>query len=205
MTTSEDNTLTSADPITETTHDGSGSGDYWDYSTLEPETRDPSYYDTKDPSDYETVAPEEPTTTTERTTTQAVSTTLSDQEIRCKHLNEIRANYTICCKYPGLVANYADLEICQENCTASYDPRYDPYGFLCCANQCVLEALSALECPEDESEKCSVNSEGLVMSFMLSVGNDTVWEPVIRASVERCVLDTVESEDSYNCARYSLM
>lgn len=63
----------------------SGSGDYYD-TTYQAETRDPSYYDTQSGAHYTDAA-----------------TSPDPRRERCSYLNNIRANYTICCKYPGLV------------------------------------------------------------------------------------------------------
>lgn len=74
--------------------EGSGSGDY-EETSFQPETRDPSYYDTGS-GDYDI-------TDYDYSTTTQQSFKYSE---RCQYLNEVRANYTICCKYPGLVIEY---------------------------------------------------------------------------------------------------
>lgn len=164
-------------PQIKTQDDGSGSQYEYHYedTTYEPETRDPSYYDTGS-GDYITDAPTSP-----------------DPHVqRCMYLNDIRANYTVCCKYPGLVIWYWQMEACRKKCR-----REDRDDDQCCILPCCLYYLGVLV--EGEGDQWNVDYRGLAYSFLLSVGNDTVWMPVIEGSTQRCYDDNLGAVEGYQC------
>lgn len=58
----------------------------------------------------------------------------------------------------------------------------------CCELTCCFQKLGVLttQVNEDESKQVDVDWRGLVYSFLLSVGNDTLWTPVVNETVKRC-------------------
>jgi hypothetical protein len=84
-----------------------------------------------------------------------------------------------CCKSPDLTALSWQVDYCYDDlCKNNTDE--------CCAFICLFKLLGFAQFPEDRNEPAVLDPEGLVYSFMLSVDNDTSWEPVIRNSVKRC-------------------
>lgn len=47
-----------------------------------------------------------------------------DEEVQCYVLNEVRANFTFCCKYPILVIEESDYNKCEEECSRVADEHY---------------------------------------------------------------------------------
>lgn len=101
---------------------------------------------------------------------------------RCKFLNKVRANFTICCEYPTLVMWATDLNICEEQCASEGEPNDN-----CCILACCFIKIGALR--QSEGGPIEVDPNGLIYSFLLSVGNDTQWLPVITESTQRCYDD----------------
>lgn len=69
----------------------------------------------------------------------------------------------------------------------------------CCLRICSLKQIEVLLFSTDPNMKPQVNYEGLTYSFLLSIDNDTRWEPVIRASTSRCYYDQFGTTDGYQC------
>lgn len=118
--------------------------------------------------------------------TYTQKTTEDPHITKCKYLNSIRANYTICCKYPGLVLWRYQYEECGVEC-AEAEKNPDDRG--CCMLVCCFKKIGVLKFPDDPKQPAKIDPEGFVYSFLLSVGNDTAWEPVIRKSTRRCYDD----------------
>jgi len=73
------------------------------------------------------------------------------------------------------------VDECKDECNNNSDE--------CCNHRCIIKKIGFATYPEDPTQPDMIEPEGLVYSFMLSVDNDTTWEPVIRNSVKRCYDD----------------
>lgn len=89
-----------------------------------------------------------------------------------------------------------ELIPCNQQC-------YDAADVGCCVGRCCYVdkmKLFTLTLADDGSiAKVDMNTDGVVASFMMSVGNDTRWEPVIRTAVERCYTDIWNTENGMSC------
>jgi hypothetical protein len=110
------------------------------------------------------------------------------EENSCTYLNNIRANFTICCRYPTFVIWKWQYNECVDHCS-TFD--------LCCFAICTLQKLDVLEIEDDGD--ASISAQGLIVAFMLSVGNDTQWLPVITDSVHRCHDQFANGGGDYKC------
>lgn len=133
-------------------------------------------------------------------------------------MNTIRANYKICCEYPTLVIWAWQYKACQDECKKlSLGLRR------CCIDICNQRTSKILNIFYDDKgtvANTSVSHEGLYTGFMLSVGNDTRWTPIIKSSVDYCyekyvnvkmgvmcmipqhlyrIIDCIYHEDFLNC------
>lgn len=53
---------------------------------------------------------------------------------------------------------------------------------------------------EDGSQgRATIIVDGIHDAFLLSVGNDTRWAPVVRTAVDRCYEDLIGVDDGYSC------
>ena len=137
----------------------------------------------------------EDTVTEETTTEEATTESESERFSKCKYLNSVRASYTACCQYPMLVVWTWQFKECKENCVG-----IDTNG--CCTLSCCLNKLGALTLLKDEKgrvDRVIVNWHGLVYSFMLSVGNDTKWGPVLKEVVSKCDDENGSTDSGYEC------
>lgn len=100
-------------------------------------------------------------------------------EENCEYLNSVRNNVTACCRYPRLVIWTWDFKKCFKNCVKEVTSEQ-----VCCVQTCCYKKLGALS--DDWNSLAAVNITGLIYSFMLSVGNDSQWEPLITQSVVEC-------------------
>lgn len=71
---------------------------------------------------------------------------------------------------------------------------------LCCMNVCCLHRLKILTSIDSDLglRSFDVDWRGLVYSFLLSVNNDTQWNPVISETVQRCY-DQFSNTNEFNC------
>lgn len=51
---------------------------------------------------------------------------------------------------------------------------------------CQLKMIKALKEKDDRSGLLEIDYTGLVYSFLLSVGNDSMWLPVVELSTKNC-------------------
>lgn len=127
---------------------------------------------------------------------QGEEMTENEKIANCKYLNTVRTNFSICCEYPILVIwTYQYLE-CEEVCTDNED-------FDCCLLGCCFNKLGVTLLTKDEKGNVlgvDVDWHGLVYSFLLSVGNDTKWEPVLMDSVARCNEQFGGTANGYECS-----
>jgi hypothetical protein len=107
------------------------------------------------------------------------------------YLNSVRPNLTACCEYPGIVIWDWQYQYCQDYCDA-----HDTGDDRCCTLVCAMNTLGVLSSITEPSD---VNCAGLVGSFLMSVGNDSQWLPVINASVTRCFSQMSGSNTGYDC------
>lgn len=106
-----------------------------------------------------------------------------EQTKKCLFLNSVRSNFTACCAYPALVMWRWQMDICQEHCRSNAE-NGNEVDVQCCIKVCAFGLLQVLT---SDTEFSPVKPSGLIHSFMLSVGNDTKWEPVITNSVNRSI------------------
>lgn len=119
----------------------------------------------------------------------------SDEHKRkCKELNKVRANFTICCLYPTIVMWRWQLDECQRQCKDMDDD-----DMRCCILICNYRILDFLP-KENSNEKNFTHdpTKGMISSFMLSVGNATNWAKAVNESCSYCneVIEKVEEFDS---------
>jgi hypothetical protein len=56
----------------------------------------------------------------------------------------------------------------------------------CCLFTCVVEKLGMIVPDEENPSAYRLDMKGFVYSFLLSVGNDTIWQGVIETSAQKC-------------------
>lgn len=115
----------------------------------------------------------------------------------CEYLNEIRANFTACCDYPVLVIWRWQYNFCVQECEEAGRP-YER----CCTLPCsfrLLGVMTVIRNDDGSVAQVDVNPGGLVHSFLLSVGNDSQWIPVLSASTTRCYSQFSETSNGYEC------
>lgn len=142
-----------------------------------------------------------PTTSSMKTTTIVGMTTSLDSRIstidpvivRCKELNEKRANYSICCKNPEIVMYQEQLDQCRESCnnTGKADD-------LCCLQTCSFEKIGVIEMTSP-GQNAKIIAQGIKNSFLNSVSNITMWQPIVNQAVDRCYKDYLKSTGGIIC------
>lgn len=89
-----------------------------------------------------------------------------------------------CCEqYPLMVAWTWQMDQCTDSCYMAKTPTR------CCVLSCVFYMIGVLKAnfnADGSVASTVVDPAGLIYSFMLSVGNDTQWEPIITESVNWC-------------------
>ena len=129
-----------------------------------------------------------------KVSSQADQETDNEKQENCKYLNSVRANFTSCCEYP-LVA----LWRWQWELTANYCASIGKANDNCCHLISDFKFLGILKTVtnDDGSTHSDVSAEGLIYSFLLSVGNDTQWSPVINNTVARCYSQFSDTNEFY--------
>lgn len=117
------------------------------------------------------------------------SETEDDRNKECIYLNSVRANFTACCQYPLIVTWRFIFATCGDECGWSY----------CCHFICVFKALKVLEEKSDGSGRLELKIQGIINSFLMSVGNDSMWLPVLQQSVNTCFDQLNGSSDKNFC------
>lgn len=127
---------------------------------------------------------------------QEESETEEEKQTTCKYLNTIRANYTVCCEYPLLVIWRWQYDLCKDKCEKDGES-----DITCCTLACGLNTLGVLHTATNNEGKNQIDVywHGLVYSFLLSVGNDTQWTPVINETVQRCYNQFSETNE-FDCS-----
>lgn len=123
--------------------------------------------------------------------------TEEERKTKCQYLNKIRANYTICCQYPVLVVWTWQYKQCMSDC--SIEPKKPTR---CCMVPCCHRLNGILKDIQKEDgsiAQVDVDPNGLISSFLLSVGNDTKWRPVVTNAVTRCYEQNSENQNGYDC------
>lgn len=97
----------------------------------------------------------------------------------CQFLNLSRENVAACCRYPRFVIWTWHYKQCFKDCVkkASEDQ-------VCCIEVCCYRKLGVVS--DDWNSSTDINITGLIYSFMISIGNDSQWEPLIAKSVIEC-------------------
>lgn len=101
-----------------------------------------------------------------------------DEKSRCSNLNKKRKPFNECCEYPLVVVWTWQYELCQESCSDDMLER-------CCVLTCCLNQVGILDTLD--TPNININKEALVESYMMSVSNNSVWQPVVEASVSICM------------------
>lgn len=115
-----------------------------------------------------------------------------DQRKTCLYLNSVRSNFTACCEYPAVVIWVWQYEICVKEC----ENKPEDQPMRCCILICGLNMGQILNSRTEVSE---LLQPGYVYSFMLSIGNETLWEPVITNSVSRCFTQFLDMNAGFDC------
>lgn len=115
-------------------------------------------------------------------------------------MNSVRANYTACCLYPAFVIPIDALIECIHKCL---DEALQGHMSPCCVNTCCyVDKIGVFSVTEDENgniTNAEMHLDPLISSFLLSVGNDSAWIPVITNSVNRCYNDLWSTNEGYSC------
>ena len=126
---------------------------------------------------------------------------LTDEENEnyCKFLNLNQANFTDCCDYPKFQIWEWHWNEGVAKCDA--EGLSGLYG-TCCRytftyNKLNLIALNVNE--DDDLVPSFAYSFGYFHNFMLSVGNDSQWEPVFYESIQKCDEQFARSVKGYFC------
>lgn len=69
----------------------------------------------------------------------------------------------------------------------------------CCQRPCLLAKSGILIFSNDPNIKPFLDKEGIIVAFLMSVKNNTIWEPIIRSSVGRCYEDFQSTTYGYYC------
>jgi hypothetical protein len=69
----------------------------------------------------------------------------------------------------------------------------------CCVLLCALKLLGVLVESDDGSGKLIIDYRGLVYSFMMSVGNESIWTPVIETATKTCYDQFAGSDEGLFC------
>lgn len=64
---------------------------------------------------------------------------------------------------------------------------------------CLYEKLGVLLFSTDPNVKPQVSLDALIASFLNSVGNNRLWEPIIKKAFNRCFDDRFGTSDGYLC------
>lgn len=123
----------------------------------------------------------------------------AEQTKSCLYLNGVRANFTACCEYPAIVVWEWQMSLCVDECTeklANVDEAELEDAERCCILVCNLNAIKILS---SKTEASPLEASGFIHSFMLSVGNETIWEPVITNAINRCFSQNEGSDQGFDC------
>jgi hypothetical protein len=120
---------------------------------------------------------------------------MEEQKNACVYLNGVRANFTACCEYPAIVIWDWQYKACYKDCNIEGDQDEDETG-RCCVLICALNMLQILT---SRTEISPIDPKGFVYSFMMSVGNETIWEPVITNAISRCFTQNEGNDQGFDC------
>lgn len=104
---------------------------------------------------------------------------------------------SICCEYPSLVVWRWQANICIAECEKSGRGKDR-----CCVTPCcfgIAGILNVIKNEDGSVAQVDVDPRGLIYSYLLSVGNDTLWLPVVTNSVNRCYEQFSEQNNAYDC------
>lgn len=62
-----------------------------------------------------------------------------------------------------------------------------------------MKKLEVLTFSIETNQLLEIHQEGIEKSFLLSVDNETSWEPIIKSSTRRCYDDHYGTTDGYQC------
>ena len=126
--------------------------------------------------------------------------TENEKQQYCDHLKSIRANFAECCVYPSLTAWGWQIDECDVSCRIGCQIGSDNY---CCSLYCYYYKMQLMTLEREITTGLllpgKLNEHGFINSFMLSVGNDTQWEPIIKDVVGRCYSQFAGSSSDYYC------
>ena len=132
-------------------------------------------------------------------------------------MNKVRANFTACCGYPALVISDDVIvecsSVCSEEPEASNEgttgrPNYNEYELAempdcsCTTTKCAFMSMEILIPTYGENGQFfgyDINYKGVISSFLLSVGFDESWGPVLNEVVLRCYDQFSASDGGFEC------
>lgn len=121
---------------------------------------------------------------------------------RCKYLNGVRANFTVCCRFPTFVVWLWELTRCKTEAVAIGKKEN-----ACVVNACLYRTrgIVSYEKNQDGSiAKMHINWKKIIPSFMISIRNDTKWRSVVTTSAKDCY-DYMSDDGSISaCGLYPL-
>ena len=135
-----------------------------------------------------------------------------ERQERCKFLNIVRANFTSCCGYPALVITDDIAVDCSSVCSeepesviggkVASDYHYEFPDCSCTQTECTFKSMQVL-IPKYGAKGdllgYEIDFNGIVNSFLMSVGNDESWLPVLKDVVSRCYEQFSTSEGGLEC------
>jgi hypothetical protein len=121
---------------------------------------------------------------------------MEEQTATCLYLDGARANFTTCCHYPAIVVWDWQFKACYKDCNLEGIVEVTDRADRCCVVICALKMLQILT---SRTEIAPINPKGLIYSFMMSVGNETIWEPVITNAINRCFRQNEGYDQDFDC------
>lgn len=128
---------------------------------------------------------------------------LTDDETQqeCNDLRAVMESYDACCEYPEFV--FADNlnEECNRKCRKVKGVLAIEVD-ICCYRECYVVPLGILKVVKDKNGnilESDLDWHAIAKIFMSSVGNDTMWEPIINNVVLRCYNQFGVSVTDYDC------
>lgn len=103
----------------------------------------------------------------------------------CASLNSARSNFTSCCSYPVFAMWTWQMKNCQRQCA-----NVSAAEASCCQSRCTyvdqLNILSITSISDGSLAGVTMNQDAVSVAFLITVGNDTKWVPVVKQSVQTC-------------------
>lgn len=118
----------------------------------------------------------------------------SEKNMECDGYLENAENWFACCKYPFLMISDEQWKDCASRCQTAENR--------CCFYTCYMADLGGLTTVRDENgniTSATINWQGIVKSFMMSVGNDPIWEEPLNRIMPECYEKFGSISDQTSC------